>query len=390
MRLLYFECNAGASGDMIMSSLADLLDDPSSVSDMIMSAGIPGVKAEVLKGEKSHIGGTRVKITVDGIEEGEEHHHVHRKLSDVSEIIDSLNISDKVKKDASSIYWHIANAESEAHKRPVSEVHFHEVGALDAIADIVGVCMVIEKLSPDLIMASPVRTGYGEVKCAHGLLPIPAPATASILKDMPCYAGEEEGEFCTPTGAAILKHFVSEFGRMPPMTFDRIGYGLGKKEFSTANILRAFIGDQKERLPSVDQIECDIDDMTPEDLGGIVDYLLSQGAIDASVRPSMMKKSRMGYALVCLCRTGDTERLAKIILQRTTTIGVRVLGYERYAMTSRFDTCETEYGEVRIKVSEGFGIVKWKPEYDDLKRLADAAGVSTATVRKAVRYDPKA
>ena len=305
MKTLYLECNAGASGDMILGSLTDLLKDPFEFKQMIECAGIPGITAEVTVDDQSSVAGIRVHIMVDGIEEGskeESGHHDHHALKDVISIIGGLNVSDMVKSDAAQIYRIIAEAESNVHGKPVNEVHFHEVGALDAIADIVGVCMLIEKLAPEQIIASPLRTGFGTVSCAHGILPVPAPATAYILQGMPVYAGDEEGEFTTPTGAAIVKHFAEAYGQMPLMKFDDVGYGLGRKSFKTANMVRAYLGDVDEALPTVKEISCNIDDMTPEDIGGIIDLLMSAGALDAMITSAMMKKSRPGYIVTCICR----------------------------------------------------------------------------------------
>lgn len=389
MRTLYIECNAGASGDMITGSLADLLDNPEEVAGMIESAGIPGIRVEVRKEEKSAISGTRVHIIIDGHEEGDEHHHIHRNLSDIATIISGLKVSNAVKRDAAEIYHIIAQAESEVHGKPVDQVHFHEVGALDAVADIVGVCMMIEKLAPDAIIASPIRTGFGQVKCAHGILPVPAPATAYILKGMPCYAGDAEGEFCTPTGAAIVRYFAESYGSIPHMTFDEVGYGLGKKDYSVVNVVRTFIGESDGPEEDIDQIDCNIDDMVPEDLGGIVDRLLAEGAVDAYLKTCTMKKSRPGFELTCLSRKKDTERLSRFILSETTTIGVRVHTCRRYVLSREMDTASTPYGDVRVKVCRGYGIVKWKPESDDVRRLAYENHVTIQEVRASVKYVPK-
>ena len=384
MRMLYLECNAGASGDMMLGALAGLLDNPGELKPMLESAGIPGIRVEVEKGETFGIAGIRVRILVDGEEEGHGHHHTHRSLSNITDIIKGLDISDGARENAVAVYRLIAEAEAEAHGEPVDLVHFHEVGALDAVADIVGVCMLIEKLSVGRVIASPVRTGFGQVHCAHGMLPIPAPATASLLKGIPSYAGKEEGEFCTPTGAALLKHFASEFTNMPGMAYEKVGYGLGSKKFDIPNMLRAFIGSTGECLPAIDEIVCDIDDMVPEDLGGMVDSLIKEGALDASLKNCIMKKGRPGFELTCLCRKEDTERLSVYILAHTSTRGVRVSGAERYEMLYRFEEIDTEYGKVRVKVSEGFGIRKQKPEFEDIKKAAEAHGVSLNEVRRAV------
>ncbi len=390
MKVLYLECNAGASGDMVLGALSDLLDDPKDFARMMESAGIPHVKTTLENSDVFGIAGIRAHISVDGAEEGHEghRHHEHHTLSNVIGVIEGLNVSDKVKEDAVAIYRTIAEAEAEAHGQPVDLIHFHEVGALDAVADIVGACMLFETIAPSRVIASPVRTGFGQVHCAHGLLPVPAPATAAILKGIPVYAGDEEGEFCTPTGAAILKHFADEFNNMPTLAFDRVGIGLGSKQYRTANLLRAFLGNAENDLPVIDEITCDIDDMTPEDIGGVIELLLSNGALDAFIRPCIMKKGRPGFELTCLTRKDDTEDISMTILAHTSTIGLRIHEAKRYAMSSRFETYRTDFGDVRIKVSEGFGLRKWKPEYNDLVRAADGNGVTLKEVRDGIRYDP--
>ncbi len=390
MKVLYLECNAGASGDMVLGALSDLLDDPREFTRMMESAGIPHVKTVLEDADVFGIAGIRAHIAVDGVEEGhgDHHHHEHHTLSNIIGVIEGLNVSGKVKKDAAAIYKVIAEAEAEAHGQHVDLIHFHEVGALDAVADIVGACMLFEALAPEKVIASPVRTGFGQVRCAHGLLPVPAPATASILKGVPCYAGDEEGEFCTPTGAAILKHFADGFSSMPTLAFDKVGIGLGSKQFRTANMLRAFLGSTDSDLPVIDEITCNIDDMTSEDIGGVIELLLSSGALDAFIRPCIMKKGRPGFELTCLTRKSDTEDIAMIILAHTSTIGLRIHEAKRYAMSSHFETYRTDFGDVRIKVSEGFGLRKWKPEYNDLVKAADSNGVTISEVRNCIRYDP--
>lgn len=391
MKTLYLECNAGASGDMILGSLTDLLKDPFEFKRMIESAGIPGITAEVAVDEQSSVAGIRVHIKVDGIEEGskeESKHHDRHGLKDVMSIIGGLNVSDMVKSDSSQIYRIIAEAESNVHGKPVNEVHFHEVGALDAIADIVGVCMLIERLAPEQIISSPLRTGFGTVRCAHGVLPVPAPATAYILQGMPVYAGEEGGEFTTPTGAAIVKHFAERYGNMPLMKFDDVGYGLGSKSFKTANMVRAYLGDVDEIMPTVKEMSCNIDDMTPEDIGGIIDLLMAAGALDATITQAMMKKSRPGYILTCICREEDADDLATLMLAHTSSIGLRMHTCERYEMVSDFVRYRTDFGDVRIKVSEGYGLRKWKPEHEDLVKAAVSNGVTVDEVRKSIRFDP--
>lgn len=387
MRTIYLECNAGASGDMISAALAGLLEDPAELTEMVREAGIPGVELSIEKYRTSGIEGLKTHVSVEGDEEGvdEGHHHHHHALSDVLGVIQELNVSEKVRSDASAIYRDIAEAESRIHGKPVDMVHFHEVGALDAVTDIVGACLLFEKLSPEKVVTSPVRVGFGETLCAHGTLPIPAPATALLLKGIPVYAGDAEGEFCTPTGAAIIRHFTDEFSNLPLMTIDNIGMGMGTKTFPFANVLRAYLGETEGGQETVYELTCDIDDMTPEDLGPITDLLLKAGARDAFVRPCLMKKGRPGFELTCLCWEKDRRAMMDIIFGNTTTIGLRGHRCDRYAMTSRFETCSTPYGAVRIKVSEGFGHIKSKPEYEDVLRAAENNKVSMEKVRESLR-----
>jgi hypothetical protein len=327
MRTLYLECNAGASGDMMLGALADLLDDPQDAKRLIESAGIPDVEIIVEKAEKSHVVGTRVRVMAAGHEEGvDDHHshHQHRSFQEVLSIIDSLKVSDDVRRRAKEIYTRVAEAESKVHNESVSEIHFHEVGMLDAIADIVGTCILIERLAPDYIVSSPLRTGHGTVECAHGLLPIPAPATALLLRDVESYAGDLEGEFTTPTGAALIGYFSEDYGQRPRMSIKDIGVGIGHHDFEIPNILRAFIGESEGRMFEIYELNCNIDDMTPEDMGHMTDLLLEEGALDVTISPLIMKKGRPGQRLTCLCRQNDKERIARLILENTSTIGLRM------------------------------------------------------------------
>lgn len=277
MRTLYLDCGSGAAGDMISAALWELTDDKEAFLEEVNSIGIPGVKTYALPSQKQGIFGTHFRVTYNDVEEepnvlpadslveltpeedlkhahdaNHEHHdHRHHSMADVEEIIRSLNVSEKVKEDAIGVYHTLAEAESVVHGTTVTQIHFHEVGQMDAIADIVCVCMLIEKLAPDQILASSVNTGTGKVKCAHGILPIPAPATSHLLHGIPIYNTGVNGELCTPTGAALLKYFVDAFGPMPVMNITDIGYGMGTKDFETANYFRAFIGETDEGLDLV-------------------------------------------------------------------------------------------------------------------------------------------
>lgn len=259
MKTLYIECNMGAAGDMLMAALLELLDDKEKFIEDINCIGLADVSVSALPSVKCGVSGTNISVLIRGAEEeshDHDHHHEnphggeheHSDFHHIEHLISHLKVSDKVKKDASAIYNIIAEAESEVHGKPVSEVHFHEVGAMDAVADIVGVCMLIERLAPDEIIVSPIHVGSGNVRCSHGILPVPAPATALILRGIPVYGGTIKGELCTPTGAALLKYFADEFGAMPAFAYDKIGYGMGKKDFEAANCVRAYLGESKKKI----------------------------------------------------------------------------------------------------------------------------------------------
>ena len=306
-------------------------------------------------------------------------------MAEIEALIDGLDVSGKVKADAKAVYALIADAESRVHGRPVAEVHFHEVGAMDAVADVVGVCLLMEQLAPEQVIASPVHTGSGHVHCAHGILPVPAPATALLLQDIPSYSTQVKGELCTPTGAALLKHFASRFGDRPVMTVSAIGYGMGKKDFEQANCVRAFLGESEGAREAVTKLECNLDDMTGEDIGFAAEQLFAAGARDVYTQPAGMKKNRPGVLLSVICLPEDADRLAAVMMKHTTTLGIRRQDMSRYVLERSIETVDTPYGEVRVKRAAGMGAERAKPEFDDLAELAAKHGVPLDTVRKAVR-----
>lgn len=392
----------GAAGDMLLASLAELTGDVKACEDKLNSLGIPGVTYKFEKSVKCGIEGTHAHVVVSGVEEDEhmhdhlheehhhehvheehahthehghehhEHHHHHTHMSDIGNIIGGLNVSDKVKADALAVYGLIAEAESKAHGKPVTDIHFHEVGTMDAVADIVGVCVLLEKISPDKIVVSPLATGFGQVKCAHGILPVPAPATASIIEGIPTYSGDVEGELLTPTGAALLKHFADTFGTRSVMAINKTGYGMGRKDFEKANMLRTFIGEEKsEDDDKVIEMSCNVDDMTGEEIGYATGVLLSSGALDVFTTPVYMKKNRPGILITCIVKPEDKEKFTKLIFEHTTTIGIRYTAMDRFRLSRREEKVMTKFGEVSVKVSEGFGVTKAKPEYDDIAGIAD-------------------
>lgn len=409
MKTLYLECAMGAAGDMLMAALCELLPDGDSFIEEMNALGLPHVKVEREPAVKCGITGMHMRVFIHGEEEEHHHHHHHEHrhdhehehhhdhchehdhhhhdhghhhhagMSEIGAIINGLPVSDKVKADAMAVYDLIAQAESKAHGRPVTEVHFHEVGAMDAVADIVGVCLLMEKLSPDRVLASPVATGYGTVRCAHGILPVPAPATAHILEGIPSYAGEVKGELCTPTGAALLKYFVDDFCPRPMMVVEKTGYGMGARDFGEhANCIRAFIGksDEKE-TDRVAELHCTVDDMTGEEMAFAVEELLAAGALDVFTTPVTMKKGRPGQDITCLAKEADADRLAALMLRHTSSWGVRRHDCTRYLMER-----ELLCGEIALKCGEGYGVKKCKAEYEDAARIARERGI---TLREAMR-----
>ena len=397
MKTLYIECNMGAAGDMLLASLAELTGDVKACEEKLNSIGIPDVTYEFEKSVKCGIEGTHAHVAVHGVEEDEhmhehahthehdhhhdhdheheeqshEHHHHHTHMSDIENIIGGLNISDKVKSDALAVYGLIAEAESKAHGKPITDIHFHEVGTMDAVADIVGVCVLLEQIAPAKIIVSPLATGFGSVRCAHGILPVPAPATASIIEGIPTYSGDVEGELLTPTGAALLKYFADSFGTRPVMAIEKTGYGMGKKDFAKANMLRTFIGEADDQSDKVVEMKFNVDDMTGEEIGYATGVLMDSGALDVFTTSVYMKKNRPGILFTVLVKLEDKEKFAKLIFENTTTIGIRYNEMERFKLARREEKVMTKYGEVSFKVSEGFGVTRTKPEYDDVKGIAD-------------------
>ena len=423
MKTLYIECNMGAAGDMLMSALLELHPDPDGFMERLNRLGIPGVTIEKRTAVKCGITGTHVEVSVNGVHEDEhmhEHHHDHHHhdhehsrehdhehdhhhehdhghhhahshshtgMHEIEHIISHFDLPDKIKNDIFAVYHLIAEAESHAHNRPIDQIHFHEVGTMDAVADITGVCMLMNELAPDKIITSPVHVGSGKVRCAHGILPVPAPATAYILKDVPIYGGAVQGELCTPTGAALLKHFADEFGNMPVMKVQKTGYGMGTKDFETANCLRVMLGETAETPDSVLELCCNIDDMTAEEIGFASERILAAGALEVFTIPVGMKKNRPGTLLSCLCRPEDKEEMIGTIFRCTSTIGIREHVCGRYVLSRTEDAVETPYGSVRVKRSEGYGVKRIKTEYDDIVRIAEEKNISINEARRLVEIE---
>ena len=390
MKTLYLDCGMGAAGDMLTAALLELFDDPNKIVRELAKLRIPGVRFLAERVQKCGIYGTHMRVIVWDVEEdehlhshhhhdhdhGHDHHHdhTHGGMADIAHIISHLNISDKVRRDVLAVYDLIAQAESHAHGVSVEQIHFHEVGTMDAIADVTAVCYLMDKLGIEKVYASPVHVGSGQVRCAHGILPVPAPATAHILRGVPIYGGEIKGELCTPTGAAVLKHFVSEFGKMPPMAVEKIGYGMGTKDFPAANCVRAMLGHTDDSRDQIAALSCNLDDMTGEEIGFAMEQLLEAGALDVYTTAIGMKKNRPATMLTVLCRDDQKEAMVRLIFRHTTTLGIREAEFCRYTLQRQIETVETPYGPVRRKVVSGYGVSRSKAEYEDLAKIARQQG----------------
>jgi len=394
MKTLYFECNMGAAGDMIMAALLELHDDPAGFLDRLNGVGIPGVVVKATPSVKHGIAGTHITVTVDGQvenpymhshdghDDGDEHKHghSHRHYYDIEHLLGHLGVSNEVRESALGIYQLIAGAESHAHGVPVNQIHFHEVGEMDAVTDIVGACMLMEELAPELVIASPVHVGCGQVRCAHGVVPVPAPATAYILRDIPMYGGSISGELCTPTGAAILRYFASDFGPMPVMKVAKVGYGMGTQDFENANCIRAFIGQTKGAGEEVVELVCNIDDMSPEAVAFAQQLLLEEGALDVYTIPVGMKKGRTGVLFTCVCVGNLRDKMVQLLFKHTTTLGIRENVSRRYVLARMFHEVQTPHGTVRVKTASGYGTSRSKAEYEDVAKIARENDLSLADV----------
>ena len=400
MKVIYLDCSMGAAGDMLMAALYELLDDKQTFLDTMRGLGLPGIEISAEPAVKCGITGTHMKVLVHGSEEldalhdhlhehahehshDHEHHH-HTDLHEIEHLLSHLDLPQTVRDDALAVYHRIAEAESKVHGRPVDQIHFHEVGTLDALADVVGVCLLMHLLAPEKVYASSVHVGCGQVKCAHGILPVPAPATALLLTGVPIYGGAIQGELCTPTGAALLTHFVTKFGELPAMRLLKSGYGMGTKDFPAANCVRAMLGEQDAPTEEILELSCNLDDCTGEAIGFAMEQLLDAGALDVYWTSVGMKKNRPGILLTCMCRPLDREKMVKLLFKHTTTLGVRESAFRRYTLSRESKTIQTPDGDIRVKVSTGYGVAREKPEFEDLAKIARKTGKSLSELQRSI------
>jgi len=382
MKIAYFDCFAGASGDMILGSLIDAGLDLSYLEKELGKLKLSGWKISTEKSDKKGISGTKFCVAVS-----RDPHH--RNLNDILRIIDGSTLSPEIKEKSTRIFQRLAEAEAKIHNKKTEEIHFHEVGAVDSIIDIVGAVIGLEKLGIANIYASRIHVGTGFLECAHGTLPVPPPATLELLKDVPIYSTGIENELVTPTGAAILTTLSNHFGAIPSMRIKKIGYGLGNRELSIPNLIRLIVGQpiEKSDEDTVQLIETNIDDMNPQFYEHIMEVLFSQGAKDVFLTPIIMKKNRPGVILSVLASPDRVDDLARTVFQETTTLGVRISEVKKRKILKReILTVATPWGKARVKIRTTDSLQRTlAPEYDDCKRFAQENKISLQTVYDEVK-----
>ena len=396
MKTLYFDCSSGISGNMTLGALVEILGDEQYLVKELKKLQVDGYHIEISKKVKNGITGTYVDVVLEDHHHHEhdhhheehhhehehehEHHHEHRNLHDVNHIIENSNLEEETKQLAKRIFRRVAEAESKVHHKSIEEVHFHEVGAIDSIVDIVGTAILINKIHPDKIISSVVNDGYGFIECAHGTMSVPVPATSEIFSKagVKCRQIDIDTELVTPTGAAIISELATEFTVMPTMTVQKIGWGAGKKDLKIPNVLKVYLGKMEETLEEKQEIavmETNIDDTTGEILGYAAEKLMQNGALDAFFTPIYMKKGRPAYRLTVACRKEDIEKLQTIIFRETTTIGIRYRYEQRNVLPREKVEVETEYGVVQAKQVKLGEEAYTYPEYESLKKIAEEQNI---------------
>jgi len=394
MTIAFFDCYNGISGDMALGALVDVGLDVAELQRGLASLPIEGyeIRAEAVK--RQGIRATRVDVVVDETKD------IRRTLGDVNAILDGSQLPERVRTRAREAFRRLAEAEALVHRRPIERIHFHEVGAIDAIVDITGAMLGVELLGIERVFASPLAVGQGTIQCQHGQLPVPAPATAEILRGVPIYSGGIEAELTTPTGAAIIATLAERFGPLPPMRPSRIGYGAGQREIAhQTNCLRVILGEAVAEKVGVAPsgelaahtesetlylLETEIDDMSPELYSSLIERLFCEGVLDVHWTPVQMKKNRPGVSLQVLADAAHRDAAATVIFRETSTFGLRVLAVERYCLRRSFDTITTPFGPVRVKLGYwGEQLLKVTPEYEGCRRIAAARGIPIGRVYQA-------
>ena len=400
MKTLYFDCSSGISGNMTLAALTEIIGDENYLVEELKKLNIDGYKIDISKKVKNGITGTHVDVILEHEHEHhhfhgehnhhdhihkkashyheneeehhEHHHHEHRSLHDVCEIIDNSDIDEKSKDLAKRIFMRVAKAESKVHNKPLEEVHFHEVGAIDSIVDIVGTAILINKIQPDKIISSVVNDGHGFIQCAHGTMAVPVPATSEIFanSNVQFRQIDVDTELVTPTGAAIIAELSTEFTTLPAMQIKKIGWGAGTKDLKIPNVLKVYYGEMKEENQQITVMETNIDDCSGEILGYVEEVLFENGALDVFYTPIFMKKNRPAYRLTVVCKEPDILKLQNIIFKETTTIGIRYRFEYRTELEREQVTIDTKYGKLKAKKVVNNGEIYTYPEYESMKELA--------------------
>src|SRR3989338_5894384 len=367
MKILYFDCFSGISGDMIIGSLLDLGMDFKFLEKELKKLKLQSYKITAKKAVKSGISATKFDVAEKS---HDNHNHEHRNLRNINKIVDGSKLDKNIRSAIKKIFYKIAVAEAKVHNTTIDKIHFHEIGAIDTIIDVAGAVIGLKKLDIGKIYCSNINVGTGFVEFSHGKWPVPAPATSEILKEVPVYHNNIEFELVTPTGAAIISTLASNFGEMPAMKVEKIGCGAGTKDLKQPNVLRVFYGELEAGFGNFDDkimvIETNIDNMNPEIFPYVVERLMESGALDAYTEPITMKKGRIGIRITVLCDKNDIDKLSKIIFDETTTLGVRVYPAGRKKLDREIKTIKTRHGDVRVKISKLDGKIKnVMPEYED-------------------------
>lgn len=382
MRTLYFDCFAGASGDMILGAMIAAGVEPDALTGQLALLGVKGYSIEFETVDRSGISCSFARVRTDP-------EHVHRHLSDILKIIYDTGLNDQIKDRAAKIFSRLAEVEARVHNLPVEQIHFHEVGALDAIIDVVGAAICFDLLGIDHFACSPLHVGSGMVEMAHGRFPVPPPAVAELLQDKPVYASDIKGELVTPTGAAVITTVCSEYGPLPAMRLERTGYGAGSRSYEKfPNALRVLIGELETQASEqrLWMMETNVDDMSPQIFGHVMERAFELGALDCYFTPIQMKKNRPGVLLSVLCSALQKETIARMLFTETTTLGIRSYEVERRALERQVVRVETQYGPIDVKVARMNGhVVNEMPEYEQCRAAAVTANVPLRTVVTAAR-----
>src|SRR5215216_608373 len=385
MKTLYFDCCAGASGDMILGAMVAAGVDPSFLREQLLLLPVAGFSIDFETVNRSGLSATYARVETA-------HEHKHRHLSDIKQIIEGSALPGAVKQRAVQIFTRLAEAEARVHNEPIDHVHFHEVGALDAIVDVVGAAICFDALQIDRFICSPIHAGSGMVKMAHGQFPIPPPAVTELLKGVPFYATDIKGELLTPTGAAIITTVCNEYGPIPEMLTETIGYGAGTREYPDfPNVLRVLLGEIEDKSATDERLwmlETNLDDASPQIVGHVMDRVLESGALDCFFTPVHMKKNRPGVLLSVLCGRDEKEAVMRLLFMETTTLGVRSYEVTRRALQRSMVRVETQYGPIDVKVAHLDGrVVNEMPEFEQCRQAAANANVPLKVVEEAARVE---